>query len=115
MNDEKEYGIIKNAVDIANEIPLSEDVFLLGVLVNDEAMSVYMKKMTLMHAILVQSMQIGNGKRAVRYLAAINALRKKNIVSIDTVRGKLTDDLLRALTEEGVTAHGRPGFKFNQA
>ena len=93
MNNTRIDDIIQSAFIAVNEVPRHSDTYITGVLLNDHGTQRKLEIFTCIHAIIIQSLQINNQKRALRYLIALKIINSKS-VDEKKLRESITSQLI---------------------
>lgn len=83
-------SLIQEALCTINEIPDNPHVYMTGVLLNDSDTQNYIEIIAHMQAVIMQSVQVNNPKRAIRYIVAFDRLLKNNSSLADRLRDSMT-------------------------
>ena len=83
-------NLIEESLNITNEIANNSDIYITGVLLNDNDAQNHIEILAYMQSIIMQSVQVNNLKRAFKYIAAFNRLLKNNIPLADRLMNSIT-------------------------
>jgi len=72
------HALIQDALNTLEAISQYSAMFKAGILLNDEGLKKHIDKLANIQAIIMQSLQVGNQKRALRYLVVFHDLNKNN-------------------------------------
>lgn len=86
--------LIQEALLMVDEVPNNPNLYMAGVLFNDSDTQNYIEALARVQAVIIQSIQVNNPKRAIRYIGAFNLLLKNNVSLTEHLRETLTDYLL---------------------
>ena len=90
-------SFLQDAFVALDEVRNQSDLFMLGILLGDARIQHYLKMLTHMHAIVMQSLQVNNLNRALRYLVAIGKMRNNNVAQVSLLRKAITAKLYEPL------------------
>ena len=93
MNNTLIDDIIQSAFIAVNEVPSHSDTYITGILLNDPGTQRKLEMFTHIHAIIIQSLQINNQKRALRYIAALKVLNNNSLVE-KQLRAAITSKMI---------------------
>ena len=88
-----EAGIIQYIFNLMNEIPHKADSYLTGILLNDKKIKTQINILTHMQAIIIQSLQMNDIKRAVKYALAYRCIIKKSVLKETSLKESITKTL----------------------
>jgi hypothetical protein len=88
-------NLIQEALCAINEVSNNSHMYMTGILLNDFDAQNFIKMLAHIQAIIVQSVQVNNPKRTLKYIVAFNRLLKSNNLLAYRLRNSITNYLLR--------------------
>ena len=86
--------LVRDVFRVINEIPNNSEAYISGILLKDNKIQMHMVKLAYLQAIIMQSLQANNKKRAIRYALAFCVLSKNNALDETIIRESFTTKLL---------------------
>ena len=88
-------SLVRESLYIANEISNNPDVYITGVLLNDYDAQNNIEILAHMQSIIMQSLQVNNPKRAIKYIAAFSRFKKNHNSLADRLKNSATDYIIK--------------------
>jgi len=79
---------------MANEVPSNPNAYVSGILLNDDKIKDHMTTLAHMQAIIMQSLQVNNKKRAMKYIMAFHVLSRRNVLIEENLTESITSKLV---------------------
>lgn len=89
--------ILQKLLCTVNEVYENPSVYMIGALLNDSEVLNHLETLALIQSIVMQSVQVNNPKRAIKYIAAFNSLVKTNTGFVERLKNSITVSALPTL------------------
>lgn len=97
MNNALMNDLVQSTFIAMDEMPDCSDIYISGILLNDSETNKHIEILAHVQAIIIQSLQTNNQKRALRYIAALKILYRNNNISQTKLRESITEKLITQL------------------